>query len=236
MEISTDKLQANVAKIRELIPENTKIWVVTKGDAYGLGAIAACKVISDKVEGFCVATIHEGIELRKAGIKNSIFLLSEPLKVDFPKIIQFDLDISLYSEHIVKALDLYVQKHNVKVKTHFKIDTGLPRLGHNPDTEGPVLDQWFSTHKNIEKVAIWTHLQNAETGDHGKDNDLLSLQQKQKFYDVVSKYPKVQYHLANSFATEFLDGFHADIVRPGVCIWEDTFTLSNGTENNKVCK
>ena len=48
-----------------------KLLAVIKADAYGHGAVRCAHALADIADGFAVATVDEGVELRQNGIKKS---------------------------------------------------------------------------------------------------------------------------------------------------------------------
>src|ERR1700679_1386016 len=55
---------------------NSRVWAVLKADAYGHGAPAVARTLERAgVDGFCVALLEEGIELREAGIRAPILVM-----------------------------------------------------------------------------------------------------------------------------------------------------------------
>src|SRR3954466_2559117 len=52
------------------------VWAVLKADGYGHGAPAVARTLERAgADGFCVALLEEGVELREAGIVAPIFLM-----------------------------------------------------------------------------------------------------------------------------------------------------------------
>ena len=73
-EIRYSSVRHNLARIRQLVPQSS-ILVMLKSNAYGHGAAAISKALPD-VDAFGVATIAEGVELRQAGVKQSIVVMT----------------------------------------------------------------------------------------------------------------------------------------------------------------
>src|ERR1700677_2588087 len=56
--------------------EGAKVWAVLKADGYGHGAPAVARTLERAgADGFCVALLEEGIELREAGIRAPILVM-----------------------------------------------------------------------------------------------------------------------------------------------------------------
>ena len=75
--VEKDKIEENTRKLKEHASSQTKIIAVVKCNGYGLGAVEITKsLIENGIEMFAVSTVEEALELRNAGIKNEILMLS----------------------------------------------------------------------------------------------------------------------------------------------------------------
>ena len=82
VEISLSKLRCNYQRVRKLAGAR-KIMAVVKADAYGHGAVEMAQAAErEGVAHFGVATLHEGIQLRQAGVRLRAFECA--LSVDAP--------------------------------------------------------------------------------------------------------------------------------------------------------
>ena len=99
LEINLSNLRHNVIQLQKLMPHGCELMGIVKANAYGHGA----KVISMElsrmgIKSFGVATIDEGIELRKLGLKGEILVLGytetgyQPLKPANPLPIDSNCD------------------------------------------------------------------------------------------------------------------------------------------------
>jgi len=230
LDVFCDNVVRNIRAVKNAVAPNTKILVVSKANAYGLGAAEICKRVQHEVDYFGFATIEEAIEVRKAGTSKKLFLLSEPLKRDISKVVEFNLVLGVYRNDFIQHLNDYVKEHNpdTPIETHFKLDTGLHRLGCQEPIK-PTLDFWLNqTSSKILKAGLWSHLQNAEHGEDSIETNELQYAAFTSLSDQHAKdHPDIIRHLSNSFATDSLPAkYHFDMVRPGVIIWKNTFRLT----------
>src|SRR5271168_1132840 len=76
-EISLRAILHNLKVIRTHIGRERKILAVVKSNAYGLGAVAIAKALQKAgTEWFGVTCSNEGVELRDAGIRKRILILT----------------------------------------------------------------------------------------------------------------------------------------------------------------
>ena len=76
-EISLDAILQNLRVIRKHVGLQRKILAVVKSNAYGLGAVPISKALQKAgTEWFGVTCANEGIELREAGIRKRILILT----------------------------------------------------------------------------------------------------------------------------------------------------------------
>ena len=72
-EVNLDHLEHNFKEVKSLLRPQTEVLVTVKADAYGHGLVAVAKrLVACGVDYLGVASIDEGIELRKAGIETPI--------------------------------------------------------------------------------------------------------------------------------------------------------------------
>ena len=76
-EISLQAILHNLRVIREHVGKQRMILAVVKSNAYGLGAVPVSKALQKAgTEWFGVTCANEGIELREAGIRKRILVLT----------------------------------------------------------------------------------------------------------------------------------------------------------------
>ena len=90
--VSLDAIAHNFEEMKKNIAEGTKIVAVIKADGYGHGRVPIAKTIEPYVFGYAVATIDEGIILRRHGINKTILIFPEDFN-QINKFIWFNVDI-----------------------------------------------------------------------------------------------------------------------------------------------
>src|SRR5580704_7199999 len=145
-EISLKAILHNLRVIRAHIGRKPKILAVVKSNAYGLGAVPIAKTLQKAgVEWFGVTCANEGIELREAGIRKRILVLTGFWPGEEKRLIQNNLTLTVTRVEDVHHLERAAKSLNGKspigkskrgksgrVPFHLKINSGMNRLGISP--------------------------------------------------------------------------------------------------------
>ncbi|MBV1876272.1 MAG: alanine racemase [Pseudomonadales bacterium] len=204
--IHLDAIQRNFAKARKYSPDS-KTMVVVKADAYGHGAIKVCQQLK-AADGFAVARVVEGIELRQAGIDNQLVILEGFLGRQELK--------------LCRELNLIPVVHNERQLEIFddgpcwiKIDTGMNRLGFKYTADSLQLAELVTTigRKNI--IGLMSHLAHSEQRHHVANSTQLG-----RYLQVAEKFDlAVETSIANSSALLELAETRLGWIRPGIMIY-----------------
>ena len=215
-EIDLDALAHNFRVIRERVGAGVKILAAVKANAYGHGAVECCRRLEqDGVDWFGVALPEEGNELREAGITKPILCMGGIWAGQESLCIQANLTPVVYRLDALEALSRAASEAQKVVDVHVKIDTGMGRLGVQPDDVsdfGEAVRQFT----NIRVDGLMTHLASA---DDEQQTDFTK-EQLQRFEDSVVAFREKGFaptyvHAANSAGLfAFAESRH-NLVRPG---------------------
>ena len=165
--IDLDAIEYNIEKMKENLPEDTKLIVVAKADCYGHGALQTTSLLSLKeyVWGFAVATLDEAIVLRRGGITKPILVLGCIFPEQWLDALENNIRITVYTEELTKVLSDLAVKIGRKAYVHVKLDTGMGRIGFTPGKEGADKIEEISKLPNIVMEGLYTHFSKADEGD-----------------------------------------------------------------------
>ncbi|MFC1611656.1 alanine racemase [Myxococcota bacterium] len=152
----------NLQVIRRLAP-GRPICAVVKANAYGHGLTKVGLTLDQEgVEWLGVALIEEGVQLRMAGVSTPILVLGTAYFGSISDIVDYDLVPAIFRVDQLAALAGAAQ--GTPARFHLKIDTGMARLGLQPDELDTFLDataRW----PNLQLNGVMTHLASADIGD-----------------------------------------------------------------------
>ena len=153
IELNMENLKHNVKILTEAMPPECELMAVVKAEAYGHGACKVSTTLNKMgIKAFAVATVEEGIQLRKNGVCGEILILGYTSVKRASDLEKFDLIQTLTDFEYAKDLN----SQNAALKAHIKIDTGMHRLGFSCK-EVMVVKKVFEM-KNLKICGIYTHL------------------------------------------------------------------------------
>ncbi len=222
VEVNLDYIVENLENMKKNIEAETQIIAVIKTDGYGHGGIPIARHIEslDFLFGFAVATAEEAFELREAGIKKPILVLSYTFPYAYERLIKEDIRVTVFRKDTLEAL----QKASVRVgknaNVHIKVDTGMGRIGIQPDEDGMEFVKNTLQTDGVRIEGIYTHFACAD------EEDLTSakaqIQKFCKFTQMVEEklqYKIPIYHSSNSAGILALPEANMNLVRAGITMY-----------------
>jgi len=193
---------------------------VIKANAYGAGALQVAKALEDEnADYFAVATLEEGVELRKGKIQTPIIVLGYVPEEDFSSILEHDLTLTVYEKSQASALNKCAKMKGGIGKIHLKIDTGLGRLGFYPGEEVIPLIKEMMAMSSLMIQGIFTHFAVSYV-----PKDPFTKEQCRMYSAFLSNlekegisFPLV--HAANSGGILFFKDSYYDMVRIGIILY-----------------
>ena len=219
VEINLDALRQNTTALRRCLSRDVRMMCVVKADAYGHGAVQCAKAMRRSgADQFAVATVAEGIELREAGIKEPILILSQPPLQTIQRIVEYDLTPSLYEQEFALELGECAAAVGKVAPYHLAIDTGMTRIGVNW-RDAVALRRSIDFNRGIERAGTFTH---SATADVPRDWDFSM--QARRFGEAVRALQDCGLetglvHCANTPATLLHPEVHEDMCRVGLGLY-----------------
>ncbi|GHQ98776.1 alanine racemase [Helicobacter pylori] len=231
VEVNSASLRHNFSAVKSIVPKDAHIMAVVKANAYGAGAIKASEIFLQEGANYLgVATLDEALELRSHFSKTPILILGYSPNANASMLIDNDLSAMIFSLEQAEVFSQMALKSQKRLKIHLKIDTGMHRLGLEPNFKSIEIIKKIRALKGLEIEGIFTHLSNADANikTHAKNqmkafNAFLEqlLDQKIEFQYRHAYNSAGILSLCNGNENRFLN-----LYRPGIMLYG--FYPSNG--------
>ncbi|GAA7523344.1 alanine racemase [Helicobacter pylori] len=163
VEVNSASLRHNFSAVKSVVPKDTHIMAVVKANAYGAGAIKASEIFLQEGANYLgVATLDEALELRSHFSKTPILILGYSPNANASMLIDNDLSAMIFSLEQAEVFSQMALKSQKRLKVHLKIDTGMHRLGLEPNFKSIEIIKKIRALKGLEIEGIFTHLGNAD--------------------------------------------------------------------------
>jgi alanine racemase len=212
-------LEENLLAIRSCINAGTGMLCVVKADAYGHGAIEVSRRVENAGGDYLgVATVEEGIELRKNGIGLPILVMSGV----FPwgvlgSVVENELSIVVHDAALLKRIVDASPSFVKPLKVHIKVDTGMGRLGFSVG-DMAFVGQRLKNTANIVCEGIMSHFASSEIRDNYGLQQVASFREAKTELQRAGLSPSIA-HMANSGAAIVYPEAHFDMVRVGIGLY-----------------
>ena len=221
LEVNLEAIVRNLNYYRSFMKPETKMVCMVKASAYGAGSVEIAKTLQDhRVDYLAVAVADEGADLRKAGITGNIIIMNPEMST-FNMLFQYDLEPEVYSFALLEALIKAAEKEGItNFPVHLKLDTGMHRLGFDPEHDLPALIDRLQHQTALLPRSVFSHF----VGSDSPDFDAFSAHQFELF-DKASRqlqeaFPyKILRHICNSAGIERFPERHLDMVRLGLGLY-----------------
>lgn len=231
-DVNLDAVRENVTQLMKNTKKGTKALAVVKADGYGHGDVAVAKAVSDLVDGYAVATLEEAVNLRVNGISQMILVLGYVNPEGNETLVEYDIDAVVFDYETACELNRAAQKKGKKAFCHIKVDTGMRRIGLEPDENGRSCIRKIKALSNIEMRGIFTHFATADEQDKSaaqqqliRFNQFLELLEQEGITFQLC-------HCANSAAVIDMPQANKDAVRLGIAMYG--FYPSDMVDSNAV--
>ncbi|AFJ62628.1 alanine racemase [Bacillus velezensis YAU B9601-Y2] len=222
IEVDLDAIKKNVRAIRRHIPNTSKIMAVVKANAYGHGSVeVARQALESGASELAVASVEEGIVLRRAGITAPILVLGFTALSCVKKSAVWNITLSAFQVSWIKKANRILEKEadSKRLSIHINVDTGMGRLGVRTEEDLLAVVKALKSSTYLSWDGIFTHFSTADEPDTE-----LTMLQHEKFISFL-RFLKNQditlptVHMCNTAAAIAFPEFSADMIRLGIGLY-----------------
>lgn len=211
VEINRSALRYNL-NVVESLASGAGIIAVLKANAYGHGLEEIAKSISSKVSLFAVASLKEALQLRAVEKNLPILLLSAALPSEYQAISDHNFIPTISS---LKEARLFSKISKKNHPIHFKIDTGMGRLGASPLEAEKILTLIIKLPLVVHSIS--THLPSADSEKSFTRTQLAAF--KKLLPNLQKLAPNASVHILNSAGLLHFSSNTHDLVRVGLILY-----------------
>ncbi|WP_107728639.1 alanine racemase [Desmospora activa] len=219
VEVDLDAIAHNVQQFLQWLTPGVRLMAAVKGDAYGHGAIPVAQAaVKAGATDLAVAFLDEAEELREAGIQAPILILGHTPQRGLQRAMELDVALTVSDGETIVAIADAARQSGQTARVHVKVDTGMGRLGVQPDEAVALIRQWHNQ-PGVVIEGLFSHFATADEADKS-----YARQQHRRLSAVVERLgaegiqiPLV--HCANSAATIDLPEYAHAMVRVGISMY-----------------
>jgi alanine racemase len=230
-EIDLGALCRNLARVRVIVGAKVAIYGVVKADAYGHGAVAVAGVLAPLVDALAVSLVEEGLELRGAGITCPILVLGAYYGHTHSEVLEECLTPVIYDIGELQRFGSAPRRRRPKRgqavpgcglqprwPVHVKIDTGMNRLGIQPEAL-PAFLELVARYPHLELTGVCTHFASADLRRASATREQLARFDRCLLTAHARGVDPEVVHAANSAAAVRFPEARYRAIRPGLALY-----------------
>lgn len=228
IEVDMQRLLDNARTIIASLGGNAQLIPVLKDDAYGLGLVPVAKQLCtlDAIRTIAVSHVSEGLELRAAGVDRNILVMASALPFQIKAAVEKELTVACGRLGLAGELAAAAKDMGSKAHIHIKIDTGLHRIGLEPEELDAFIEEFHANAEYISVDGAFSHFSDSSDAQ-------LSRCERDSFCAAVKKLetagiPIPMRHMASSATSEGSPEYNMDAVRIGRRLYMDNPTAPIG--------
>ncbi|MHB8454999.1 MAG: alanine racemase [Acidiferrobacterales bacterium] len=207
--LSAAALHHNFARVRAYAPD-AKVMAVVKANGYGHGLTWVARALAD-ADAFGVASVDEGLILRRAGTTSPICLLEGFFHADeLPALSEYRLSTVVHHESQLWHLEQCAGIAPLDV--WLKIDTGMHRIGFNPQQAVSAANRLRDC-QAVGVLRLMSHFANADNRFDATTSFQIGL------FEEITKALGGERSLANSAGIVAWPQSRLEWVRPGIMLY-----------------
>jgi len=218
--ISLDAVVRNARALRDLVAP-ARVAFVVKSNGYGHGITQIARAVEPFADRICVYSIEEALLLRDAGVVRPIFVMGPIESAHLDDAFAGKIEIALWDTgSYLRAVIDRARKRNLRAAVHVKINTGVTRLGLEPQDAPDALED-YTRIPQLEIAGVFSHLAAAEELDSPftlaqLDTFVRTLQPVEQMLRERNRTLK---HIAASAAAMLWPQTRLDLVRAGIALY-----------------
>ena len=214
-----ERMGHNIDRIMGRLPAGVKTCLVVKADAYGLGVEQVACAMEQRADFFAVATAGEALELRSFGIRKPVLILGAAEPSLYEDLIRAEIRFNVFRSEEAEDLSRTAERLQMPAFAHFKVDTGMNRLGFEPTEDGAERIAAAAALPYLIPEGLFSHFARADEQDlsHAVRQYESFLYIKQLLEERGIR-PEIC-HIANSAAAMVFPEAAEDMVRLGIAIY-----------------
>ena len=215
-EVDLGQLVQNFHNAKVHLKPTTQLICVLKADAYGLGApMVAKRLWQDGQRFFAVASYNEAAELRSVLPDCEVLILGLCGEAQLVHAIESGMLLTVFSAKYAEAVICAAKAAGRKARVHFKIETGLHRIGLVPEAATDVIADKLNSGEIILE-GLFTHLALRDAASDRRQLDLLTSVRAELNMRGIT-VPMV--HALDSIGMVRYPDDHMDAVRTGAWLY-----------------
>lgn len=222
LQVDLEAIRQNLDYYRQFLNPQTQIVCMVKADAYGAGAVEVSKILQtqQQVGYLAVAVADEGAVLRSNGITKPIMIMN-PEMTSFRTLFEYNLEPEVYSFRLLDALIQAAEHAGITgMPIHIKLDTGMHRMGFDPEHDMPQLIQRLQHQTALIPRSVFSHF----VGSDSDGFDQFSAEQYRRYLVgaelLQAAFPHhILRHMDNSAGIEHFPERQMDMVRLGLGLY-----------------
>lgn len=237
LEVNLDAVVHNFNYYRSKLKPETKMVCMVKAFGYGAGSYELAKTLQEhRCDYLAVAVADEGAELRKEGISIPLIVMNPELS-SFNVLFENQLEPEVYSFRLLDAMIKETERRGItSYPIHIKIDTGMHRLGFQPD-EIPAICDRLKAQSGVLVRSVFSHLVGSDSSIFddftNKQLDTFTLAAAQ--LETSLDYQVIK-HILNSAGIERFTNQQMDMVRLGIGLYGVSASGQKGLLNVSTLK
>lgn len=196
---------------------NNRVLAILKANAYGHGLTRIAQALTD-IDAIGVARLDEALQLRNAGVTKPIVLLEGFFSADqIPVLAASNIEPVVHSTLQLQQL-AEVANLTDRIKVWLKVDTGMHRLGVEPEDVSACYQRLYELPQVQGKPILMSHFACADEPNHSKNTSQITMF-AQLHSDLSAAHGEVVTSLSNSAALLSNMAPQFDWVRPGLSLY-----------------